>query len=197
MSTNICWVFQAKKNDGWIDIPSEYHGGRDQYLYSWLSLGGQPKVNSRGFPSDFVLSADGVNHPLASIDLITPHRRKFGESKEELKQFMGEWGHSWLSGTEILNSPIPSELLKIWVPIDAYNEWDKCSNPKIWYELHKNWQKQEHSEHYATPDSITEETWWVIIDFEYNFREHFEYFLHEVRRLIAIHGSIRFVFGFC
>jgi len=187
MGVDIHWVFQAYKNNQWVDIPSQYDGTRDYYLYSWLRTGGRQAITKpRGFPSDFLLDADGCRHPY----------KDYAPDDRNLYKFMGEWGYSWLSGIEILSTPIPVENMKIWVPIDVYNEWDKCSNPKHWFELQSNWQQHEDSEHYATPENITDDTWWVIIDWAYDFTEDFEYFVGEVRRLLSIHGNIRFVFGF-
>lgn len=109
---------------------------------------------------------------------------------------MGEGGFSWLLASEIINARIPVKKMKIWIPIDVYNEWDKTSNPKLWYELHSDWEQQEYSERYATERNITDETWWVIIDWVYDFTEDFKYFVDEVRRLTVIHEEVRFVFGF-
>ncbi len=196
MGIDIYWVFQACKDDQWVDISSEYNGDRDYYLYNWIDTELQPPASRRGFPPDFLLDDDGNTHPLETADLLPPCKRKYVSGGQGLYQFMGSWGYSWLSGEEISSAPIPVKRLEIWLPIDVYREWDGRSNPKLWHELRDNWQEGEHSERYATPETITNETWRVIIEWDYDFKEHFEYFVCEVRRLIAIHGKIRFVFGF-
>jgi len=164
-------VFQANKNAIWIDIASDYDCKRDYYLYSWLGMGGhiKPISEPRGFPADF-------------------HQKE--------NQNLGEWGFSWLLGTEIIAAQPPVQTMKIEIPIDAYTEWGKVSNPKLWHELHPDWQKQDYAEHYATPENITEKTWWVIVDWVYDFTEDFADFVNEVHRLTELHGEVRFVFGF-
>lgn len=199
MGIDIYWVFQARKDSHWIDIPSEYRGDRDYYLYGWLGMSAgmstHPIFERRGLPPDFLVDIDN-RHPFASPELLPPYRKEHPLGERYLYQFMGEWGFSWLLGSEILDARVPVETMKIWVPIDVYKEWDKISNPKPWHELHSDWQKFEDAAHYATPENITEDTWRVIIDWEYDFTEDFEYFVGEVRRLMTLYGDVRFVFGF-
>ena len=68
--------------------------------------------------------------------------------------------------------------------------------PAIWHELHSDWKNHEDAELYATPDSINDETWRVIIDWNYDFTQDFSGFVNEVRRLMSFHEDVRFVFGF-
>ena len=86
--------------------------------------------------------------------------------------------------------------MQIWVPIDTYNEWDKVSNPTLWHELHSEWRQHEDAEHYATPENISEKTYWVIVEWTYDFTEDFKYFVNEIRRLVGLYREVRFVFGF-
>ncbi len=164
-------VFQAKQNSKWIDIDEDSDFARDYYLYSWLGMGGwiPPICKPRGVPCDF--------------------------EKNE-RHFLGEWGFSWLLASEIIESGPPSQKMKIWIPIDTYKIWDRTSNPAIWHELHSDWQKQEDAEHYATPESINEETWRVIVDWNYDFTTDFSSFFGKLHRLMDRYGEVRLVFGF-
>ncbi|RYY83660.1 MAG: hypothetical protein EOO15_20955 [Chitinophagaceae bacterium] len=164
-------IFQARHKSKWIDIDSNYDFTRDYYLYSWLGMGGwiSPISKARGLPSDF---------------------------QKPAHQNLGEWGFSWLLGREIIEAGPPSQEMRIWVPIDTYKTWDQTSNPAIWHELHSDWRNHEDAELYATPDSINDETWRVIIDWDYDFTQDFSGFVNEVRRLISVHEDVRFVFGF-
>jgi hypothetical protein len=192
MGKDIHGVFQKNEAGCWADIPSEYNEDRDYYLYDWLALRREFALSQpRGFPDDFEIDENGF-HPIASRDILPPDLRKHCD----LLRGMGEWGFSWLLGAEIVNAHKPVRQMKIWIPIDAYNEWDKVSNPKHWHELHSDWQQHEDSEYYATPENIREGTWRVIIDWIYDFTDDFKYFVDEVRRLMVLHGDVRFVFGF-
>ena len=199
MGMDIHGVFQKRQADRWVDISSDYDQRRDEYLYCWLSstrtAGLKPLSRPRGLPDDFALDSDGF-HPIENPDVL-PYFRKFRDQHtDSTRLLMGEWGFSWLLGSEVIAAPPPIDIMKIWVPIDTYNEWDKVSNPKLWYELHSDWKQHEDSEHYATPENISEKTYWVIIEWSYDFTEDFKYFVGEIQRLMALHGEVRFVFGF-
>ena len=200
MGFDIHGVFQKKEGDRWVDISSEYNEDRDLYLYWWLSstrtAGLKPLSQPRGFPDDF--EVDEYNfHPISSHDIRSPIKRKHANSYADRNKLgMGEWGFSWLLGSEIIAAPPPIESMTIWVPIDTYKAWDKVSNPALWHELHNDWQQHEEAELYATPENITDETLRVIVEWTYDFTSDFRYFVNEVRRLIALHTEVRFVFGF-
>ena len=102
MGIDIYWIFQAQKNEAWIDVSSEYNGLRDYPLYAWLRQEVMPGVGLRGFPEDF--QVDDFRHPVESADLLPAYRRKQFRGDQDLYAYMGEWGHSWLSGAEILNA---------------------------------------------------------------------------------------------
>jgi hypothetical protein len=197
MGVDISWTFQARQHGQWMDIPVGYKGDRDGYLYGWLGIGGERICNPRGFPLDFVVNMNTYCHPLENIDLFPlDMRHNVSNDQHGTYVFMGEWGHSWLSGEEIIEARAPVRRMTIWIPIDIYKEWDQRSYPKVWHELRTDWQEQEYADRYARPENMTDETWWVIVDFEYDFSEHFKYFVDEVRRLVATYSEVRFVFGF-
>ena len=183
MGFDIHGVFQKRDGNRWVDTPSDYDYRRDEHLYWWLSSTRtsrlKPLSQPRGLPDDFVVDANNF-HP-------TPDGHKL---------LMGEWGFSWLRGAEVIAAPPPIERMTIWMPIVTYHEWDKASNPKLWHELHANWHQHDDADLYATPRSITENTWRVIVEWDYDFTEDFGYFVKEVRRLTALYGDVRFVFGF-
>ncbi len=193
MGRDINWVFQALTKDGeWIDIPSEYGGDRDSDLYTWL---GQDITEFRGFPVDFLVDEDNC-HPVTNLEILEPYELKLSSGGRGHYRHMGDGGFCWLLASEIINARAPVEQLTIGIPIDVYSEWDKVSNPTAWHELHSNWQQMEDAERYATPENITQDTYWVIIDREHDYTEDFRYFVDEVRRLMALHRDVRFVFGF-
>ena len=46
------------------------------------------------------------------------------------------------------------------------------------------------------PDKITALAEKIVVEWDYDFTEDFSYFVEKVRRLEALHGEIRIVFGF-
>jgi hypothetical protein len=193
MGRDINWVFQAQTKDGeWIDIPCKYDGERDYNLYHWL---GNEITEFHGFPYDFLVDEDN-RHPVVDLAVLKTYEREILSDIRGHYKYMGDGGFCWLLGSEIINARAPVEQLTIEIPIDVYNEWDKVSSPKVWHELHSNWQQMEDAELYATPENITKDTHRVIVDWEHDFTEDFRYFVDEVRRLMALHGDVRFIFGF-
>ena len=102
MGIDIYWIFQAHKDGVWVDVPSEYDGIRDYPFHAWLRKEVVPGGSERGFPADF--EVDDERHPVGSVDVLPAYRRKRFRGDQDLYAFMGEWGHSWLSGPEILNA---------------------------------------------------------------------------------------------
>ncbi len=194
MGVDIYWVFQAQTKDGeWIDTPSKYSGDRDSNLYCWLR---QDITERRGFPVDFLVNNEGSCHPVTNLEILEQYELKLRSNALGHYRFMGEWGYSWLLGSEIINARAPVEQLTIGVPVEDYFKWDKVSKPELWHEMHSNWRQMEDAEDYTTPENITSDTHWVIAGWERDFSEDFRYFTDEVRRLMALHGEVRFVFGF-
>lgn len=196
MGIDIHWVFQAKVDSAWIDVPDRYDGARDYYLYAWLGLGESPISSLRGFPADFQVNEIGC-HPVTNPEVLGPYELEHCAYYDESpSRYMGDRGFSWLLGSEILIAPDPVELKTIGIPIRVYNAWDKASNPESWNEMPDDWQQQEFAKRHATPENITGDTEWVVVDWPYDFTDDFRYFVDEIRRLVSQYGEVRFVFGF-
>jgi hypothetical protein len=114
---------------------------------------------------------------------------------------MGDWGYSWLHADEILNAPAPKYVRKISIPIEVYRQWDGISSPfdYCWQPCRDDYVKHED---FATPENITENTKFVVVEWRGNYSDFSDFsdfsvdFFDEVRRLKTLHGEVRFVFGF-
>ena len=117
MGCDIHAVFQAKKNDEWVDVSSEYDEDRHYALFAWL--GGVRGVDideivadHRGIPADFAL-VDYQDHPVSSKEIHPPGVRN--ERDYEYQRvidgvvWMGDHGYSWALGSEILASTPPEK----------------------------------------------------------------------------------------
>lgn len=92
MGIDVSGVFQRRDAEKWVVI-CDYHDGRRGYLRSWLGFDRYREIPFsalRGVPEDF--------NP--SEVVIIP-----GYRPVEIECFIGERGHSWISGEEILNTP--------------------------------------------------------------------------------------------
>ncbi|MDR0776743.1 MAG: hypothetical protein LBE81_08915 [Azonexus sp.] len=185
MGIDVFGVFQQRKEGRWSYL-SRYYDGRRGTLRAWLGVDSYRGARRTEIP--LILPLRGLP---TDLDLNEPVG-----TKSTIENVIGEWGHSWLMGTEIINSTLPVVNLKIWIPLDTYNTWDKSSNPEIWNELDPEWQQDEDVHYFATPDHINENTYRVIVEYPYDFSKDVEYFIDEVRQLIALHGEVRFVYGF-
>lgn len=204
-----------KKEAKWIDIPSNYEQDRHYQLFAVLAgvrngvgfagckMGEpvKPIALPRGLPEDFEMD-DELHHVVASPALIDPRRRewmvKYNDSAEDAcKVWMGDHSQSWLFGEELLswyaNAPV---VVKTGI-MDRkdYETWDHNSPPENYCggisgrdiivvndnaaerHLHPNWTH-------------------IQVEWDQALHEELAYFFDEVRRLVAEHGTIRFVFGF-
>jgi hypothetical protein len=97
-----------------------------------------------------------------------------------------------LLADEILNAPAPKALRWIGIPIELYRMWDGVSLPSKFMVVNPGFAQPYH----ATPDKIAADTKFVRVQIEYDFTADFRSFVDEVRRLKALHGEVRFLFGF-
>jgi hypothetical protein len=204
----MCWVFQKKEGDCWVDVSSNYNDN-DAYgaLYGWLVEGltgrgisgaltyPEPLSHARGFPADFEIVGESC-HPIASNDIRSPADRNDPFFDDEpMDIFLGNYAFSWLYADEILNAPTPRALRRIAIPVEAYRQWDGVSLPTDWQPDY--YLKFLEREDFARPENIMESTKFVVVEWNYDLTEDFRDFVDEVRRLKALHGEVRFVFGFC
>ena len=221
MGTDIHGVFQRRlpDTDTWEDIPHEYEMNRHYQLFAVLAgvrngfgFAGVPTGEAvmpisepRGFPPCFVVNGD--DHPVTTLGAMTKGNREyrthwpeeFEEAGGEAKTLvvdMGEHSYSWLSGAEMLawyaNAP---SVTKTGVVIrEACATWDRASRP------------HEYSGGISGPrirviDDAAAQIGWadythVQISWRQELKTELAYFFDEVARLQALHGEIRFVFGF-
>lgn len=126
MGTDIHGIFQKKTPTGWKDVPSEYEGKKHYALFMWLGgvrngfgFGGEkthepftPLSTSRGFPIDFE-ALDYDKHPIGK-NIFSQYETTLcpiqgTEIASFLTLWMGDYGHSWLSGEELLSATPPEE----------------------------------------------------------------------------------------
>lgn len=192
MGIDIHCVFQAKVADRWVDVASDYKEDRDYPLYSWLGIGGgdktgtctiEPLAPPRGFPADFELVNEAWHPTLFKIEKPSPYYPNC--------ILMGGWGFSWLLASEIIRTPAPRVPRTVRIPIDEYRQWDGVSEPTPWQPATANF-----GHVVGPPDKISTLAEKLVVEWDYDFTEDFSYFVDEVRRLEALHGEVRIVFGF-
>lgn len=203
MGTDIHGVFQARKDGEWIDVPSEYEQDRHYLLFAWLGnvrngfgFAGckthtpiTPLTDCRGLPEDFQVEED--HHPIASIEVLDPRRRKWHEEDEPLEIWMGDHSQSYVLGEEIVGAELPTITRSGIVDKALFEKWDGKSAPTDW--CGGAWGSGIKVD---APDAIDENTTHVTVEWVESTSETLAYFIDEVRRLMDKHGDIRFVFGF-
>lgn len=211
MGTDIHGVFQRqdKATKQWHDIPSNYEQDRHYQLFAVLAgvrngVGfagtrtGEPVTPiaaPRGFPIDFIV--DGDMHPITTLEHMGPSRRKYHEADDKLEVWMGDHSHSWLTGDEILAwaESAPDVAKTGVVDRSVYEAWSGHGRPSEYsgdvmggmvVKINDNAVEKVH-----TPN-------WTHIrcTWQSDLREELAYFFDEVARLVAEHGTVRFVFGF-
>jgi hypothetical protein len=128
-----------------------------------------PLSDGRGFPAGFEL----VN----------------GEDHGDI--WMGDHSHTWLASDEILDAPDQSLTHSGIVTLKQFKNWDGVSEPESY--SGGIWGPNVVT---SSPDQITEATTHVQISWSAALLAEVKYFTDEVKRLVAEHGPIRFVFGF-
>lgn len=202
MGTDIHCVFQARNNNDWIDIPSQYDERRQYSLFAWLGnvrngvgFAGVPTHNcitplqsSRGYPDNFEVCDD--THPITSEALLG-WRLKYHRPEDPLEIWMGDHSHGWLTADEILQATPPTIMRTGVISLEDYRAWDGNSQPEDW--SGGIWgQGIKISE----PQDITGATTHVRVSWLSNLLLEFSDFLTEIKRLKNQHGEVRMVFGF-
>ena len=187
MGTDIHAVWQKKTDAGWEDVTSKWDQYRHYMLFAWLGnvrngygFAGIPTHNAihflsskRGFPEDFVLD-------------------------DEIQEFhngawMGDHSHSWLSSDEILKAAenLGQTLRTGVVDRETFDQWDGESEPEDYCGGVFG-----HNIKVSSPSDLDETTTHVQVEWFDSLADNFQYFLDEVKRLVAEHGELRLVFGF-
>lgn len=211
MGTDIHGVWQAKKDGVWVDVSSEYEQERHYQLFAVLAgvrngrgFAGivtgdrvEPIAEPRGFPKDFKVAGRRKEyHPVDSIEAHDPRRRKYViEYPEEYTDgiWMGDHSHSWLTGAEMLEYYEKCPVVAQTGIIDraTYETWDGK-------------QPSDYCGDISGPGIVVVEAGkpmtigWTHVRVSWPSRlcEELSYFFDEVKRLVELHGEIRFVFGF-
>jgi hypothetical protein len=208
MGTDIHGVFQRHDAGKFVDVPSEYDFNRHYQLFAVLAdvrngtgfAGVQtgevvkPIAEPRGLPDDF--KADDDVHPIASIELMAPWKRRYHEEGEPLEVWMGDHSHSWLTSDEMLSwfENAPSVVQRGVVSREQYDAWDKQSRPASYCGGIAGFGVLVIDE---CEVGKTDEAWThVNVTWESPLKEELAYFFNEVKRLHDLHGGVRFVFGF-
>lgn len=197
MGTDIHGVFQAFDNGQWRDVESNYDQDRHYQLFAVLagvrngygSAGvptGEPVTpiaQPRGLPADFAMHGD--SHPIAELAHMDPSRRKW----------MGDHSHSWLTGEEMLAWRPPTVTKVGILSREEYGAWTKQGAPREYCGGVSGGGVKVINDN-AVEMSETPTWTHVRVHWECSLTEELAYFFDEVRRLVAEHGKIRFVFGF-
>lgn len=210
MGTDIHGVFQKKAADGsWQDVESNYEQDRHYQLFAALAdvrngygFAGVKTGESipsiaarRGLPADFLLIDDA--HPVIQLDFIDARRRKYAEEDNDHAVWMGDHSHSWLSGDEMLEWYKRAPLVLRTGILDraVYEAWDKVGNPASWCGGISGPAIIQIDDTEAAKVAVPG---WTHIRCEWtqNLIEELDYFFIEIKRLVELHGEIRFVFGF-
>ncbi|MDD5371684.1 MAG: hypothetical protein PHQ40_21595, partial [Anaerolineaceae bacterium] len=157
-----------------------------------VGFAGQPVIpisEPRGLPEDFTINKDG-SHPIRSVDIIDPWRRKYHEEGGPLEIWMGDHSHSWLTGEEMLAWTAITVMKTGIISRQIYEAWDRESQPSEWcggitgpgirvvnYPVNNSWTH-------------------IRVYWRSDLGKGLAYFFDEVSRLVEEHGEIRFVFGF-
>lgn len=208
MGTDIHGVMQKKVAGRWEDIPSKYDENRHYQLFAVLAdvrngygfarcpTGEEvrPIAQPRGLPEDFAVEND--YHPIATLEIMSEGRQKYHEEVEPLEVWMGDHSYSWLTGQEMLDAfeGLPT-IAKTGVLSRAeYEQWDKKTPPPTYC-------GGVSGNGVVVIGSIAEAPFspeWTHIrcTWQRDLKDELAYFFDEVRRLVDLHGDIRYVFGF-
>ena len=211
MGTDIHGVFQRQTADGWEDVPSKYEetrhyqlfavlaGVRNGYGFAGIPTGepAKPISEPRGLPDDFQIVDDG--HLVSAEYYRQTWRYEYTKEGDEGfgRIWMGDHSHSWLTADEMLawatNAPT---VLKIGcISREDYETWNKVSCPSSYCGLVSGRSIRLIND--SALEMAQQPDWThVRVTWESNLAEELAYFFDEVRRLQALHGQIRFVFGF-
>lgn len=182
MGCDIHGVFQKKTSEGWEDVETEYEFNRHYYLFATLA----GVRNGRGFAGIPTHSpVVPISEPRGVPDDMEIYNDEYGGN------FMGDHSHSWLTGQEILAR---EHTESVWftgiVSLELFKSWDGISEPE--YYSGGIWGNDVVIA--DSPVAVNELTTHVRV--YWKEKPELSYFFDEVKRLVSLHGEIRFVFGF-
>ena len=145
-----------------------------------------PVVPLRGLPSDF--------DPLELLGDASDQWRP------EAGAVVGEWGHSWLLGEEILSSGPALAVRYAEVSLEVYAAtWDKTDDIEHWRATTGLCQ-EDGLPHLVSisylHEGLASNVDLIRVECIYDFSEELSYFKNEVQQLQGQVGPIRFVYGF-
>jgi hypothetical protein len=180
MGCDIHAVWQKQRPTGaWEDVESKYKEDRDYELFAVLADvrnrdGATPIAEPRGFPKDFPIDGDKYHN-----------------------EWMGDHSFSWFLGSELLEwyKTAPVLTRTAIIERETYEKWDKISGP---YPRSQDVFGARVVKIDDTLEGRTENPGWTHIRVQWPAypNQEFTYFFDEVKRLMDLHGEIRFVFGF-
>ena len=183
MGTDIHGVFQRQTADGWEDVPSKFEENRHYQLFAVLA-GVRNGYGFAGVPTGEVVKP--ISEP-----------RELPADFEVADVWMGDHSHSWLTASEMLEWAAAAPIvLKVGiVDRETYAAWDGKSRPTSYcggidgdgVVLINNT---------AVEKAQTPNWTHIRVEWDSDLGEELAYFFDEVRRLQALHGQVRFVFGF-
>lgn len=221
MGTDIHGVFQRQNRDTntWEDIPHNFEMGRHYQLFAVLAdvrngtgFAGvktgervTPIAEPRGYPEDFASKCFSPEdecdcedlHPITTVDVIDPRRRRWQGANDPLHIWMGDHSHSWLTADEMLAwfATAPTVMKTGIINRSEFEAWDGQSAPTSWCGgiwgndvviVNDNKVERENTPNWTH----------ISIEWQSGLREELAYFFEEVQRLKEEHGTVRFVFGF-
>lgn len=199
MGTDIHAVFQAKKDDAWIDVDSQYKEERHYFLFAWLAgvrngfgFAGvpthtpiKPIAEPRGLPDDF------QGHD-STKELMGRHA-EYLEDGEDPHVWMGDHSHSWLTADEIIAVGAPGKTWRTGIVSRTFfDAWDGHTSPETWSGDISG------TDIYVAewPSTVKEGSTHVRIFWMQADEDVLSYFTDEIKRLKSLHGEVRMVFGF-
>lgn len=224
MGCDIHVVFQAKTDNGWVDIPHEYEERRHYQLFAILAgvrngigFAGVPTGTAvapiskpRGVPDDFVLvhdpetladydgtpHFDPLSHPVPSAECMSPWRRKYAED-DGLFVWMGDHSHSWLTADEILGYSFPEVVQCGVISRAEFAMWDGTKPESYSGDIWGQGVKViDANEDKDIAAMAGDEYTHVRVYWHQSTLDEVKYFVDEVQRLKDEHGNVRMVFGF-
>lgn len=113
MGCDVHAVWQARRNDQWVDVHSEWDQDRHYLLFNWLAgvRGDGPSIaEPRGLPDDFTMRGD--LHPTTE-DALDDDEKSFQQDDPDYpSKWMGDHTYSWLTVDEILSAEKPAPNFK-------------------------------------------------------------------------------------
>jgi hypothetical protein len=188
MGTDIHGVFQAKIDNKWETVETEFEFNRHYQLFAILA----DVRNGYGFAG--IPTGDAVV-PISEPKGLPKEKRIM--EMEEMCDF-GDHSFSWLSDKEMLdwyNGPEITVGRCGIISRKAYIAWDGKTPPDDYCYSRSGPGIRVINDSAVEKEMFPDYTD-VHIEWVENLKEGVKYFFDEVKRLKETHGEIRFVFGF-